>query len=558
VDVNKNLNINAHFQGAQASQGIDKLKSSIKGLTGVLGYAAGGLAFMELTKRVINLDSEMIKLRQAGMLTADTMIQLKKQVFSVALASKTGTDEILKMSTAALTTSHDIGFVTRNMKFMADVANATGMDMGSLGGYLGDLQLQTKLTDKGFQDLVGRMVSMSHMPGVESGFEKLAPDMGQIAKTFITQGGNPSKLFDMFTVAAFTKNPSRLARSMIKTLSTIKFADVMELGLKESDLKNFDVMKIIEAVTKRIPTAEGRAKYFRKIFGFSTVDIQAIELHKSELQHAKDTANLGDVAKLAAEKTEGLASSLAVLKVIGDKFADSALTPYLEKLASAISKMAGDPNLDKYLQWVKDVAIAFVGWKVITGLLGGIGSIAGVFGAGKTGGKPGLGLGQLGTSTNPMYVIVAGNTGLGGGVPGMTGKGGAALEMLSSGVIGSIATVALPVVGMIMAGYFAHQAVQKQLMSEKAYNDRGADNLVDPITGRVYRPHAPTEAEKYPLFTGTNAPGFVGPPRPNDAGATVNFFPGSVVLQDETGKQRPLKVVKKQMRVTHTPTQDNY
>jgi hypothetical protein len=201
----------------------------------------------------------------------------------------------------------------------------------------------------------------------------------------------------------------------------------------------------------------------------------------------KKSGDLSTIYADAATQAQTLQSALNRIAAVTLKIADSAMAQVLKDFSKQIEKLANDPNLPKFIDWATKAAVAITGlwvamnaFKMAKGLValgGAIGSIV-MPGKGAPGAGGGLGglLGPGGSPANPMYVVIVG--GGGGGIPGVPGAGGGAAKGIVAGAAAALNTpfiaAALPIAGMVGAGYFAHEQYMKTALAEKAAREDAA------------------------------------------------------------------------------------
>lgn len=363
----KDMNIVANFIGEQFSHGVKKAEHELKhleqtaksikppsllskfGFTAAgIGIAAAGVALIEGSKRVIDMDTALIKLRNTGKLSASEMMTWKNQIFDVALASHTTTDDVTKLSTAALASSHNAKFVSSEMGFMANMLNATGADADQLGESLGEMSKESGLTGQAFEEMVGKLVSTSHMAGVEESFTKMLPNFPKMIRTIKTLNPNASmeQIRSYLTMGMFSPSPEAFDKAMRKMQTTLSTKAKQFLKLSPDVAKNLDFKGVIDAIDKASPDIQKRMKAMTEIFGKDAFNLNYMKEHWEEFDNAVKNANVGDALAMGAAKAQGLAGAMNVLSVMGDKFADAGLTPALQEISKAITSMPKDEMND--------------------------------------------------------------------------------------------------------------------------------------------------------------------------------------------------------------------
>lgn len=351
----KKLDIIGSFKGENLINGLKKtqvevrvLKDAVKGFSSAIGASAGAFAVYQMSKKVIELDSAMVKLRNTGHLSAGEMYGWKNNIFDVAQATGNTVDDVTKLSTAALSSSHNAKFVSQEMGFMSKMMAASGVSAEVLGENLGDISKESGLTGKAFEEMIGKLVGTSAMAGVETNFEKLLPDIPSLIRTFKADPShNPAKLGEFLTMAMFTPNPMAMNKGLRQMQRTLTKADLRFLKLTPKDMADMDFKKVIDAVDKATTDPQKRANILQKIFGKGSFDIGLMTRDWDKFTAAVKGGTLASALEMADNKAHSLSGSFNALSTIGLRFADSALSPALDAIAKSLQEI--DPETIKEL-----------------------------------------------------------------------------------------------------------------------------------------------------------------------------------------------------------------
>lgn len=503
-----------------AIKAIGRLKREVIGL----GAAALGIkGFKDMVVGVAAFNERLMRMKFSADLTNQQLVTMKDNLFRVSFATGESVDNLQSMSEAALKVSKNSAWVNANLKTMGQVSMVVGSSEG-VGEFLSTIGTKAKLSGDALKDFAFRLISLSQQKGIKISAKDFIPMATNILNSLslAMPGASSAQLQDAVMKAMFLNNPQSVVRAQRKLFAMLgkdkKSQQLVALGFKEGS--SVGVFELIDAVMKKFKGNKTLATGFIAAnFGPAALELSKLITEYDAYAEAQKKADPTKIAKQAKEAGDDWEGALTRMKTAGKLFADIHLAGPIEKLGKAISNGALWTDLEKLKIWMKaigDMALwvggAIAAWKIFK-------FVEGVVGKGGKGGGGILGGMALGTEANPMWVRMAGMGPLGGGpgtsaINGAKVLGAAAAEWIGGLGAGGIAAIALPVAGMVIAGYFANKAITEARKAEEAYNARSTDNLIDPATGKVYRPHAQTDAEKYNLFSDTpsNSPVFtIGP-----------------------------------------------
>ena len=307
------------------------------------GIAAIGFSVYKAAKNVMEMDTAMIKLQNSGRLTATELPAWSEQIYRVAAANGFAAEKVAELSTEALKASHNTAFVSDQMDFMAKMANATGIPVGELGKYLGDVNRETGLTGDAFKEMMGKLAAMSTMTGVESDFAKLLPNMPALIRTYLqTNKGDIKGLSNYLGLAMFSPDPAQLNKNIQTLVRKMTPALRGALQLSKKDIETFDLQKIVGNIDKLAPDIEAKMGLLQQVFGKNSFNISYMTDHWKEFTEAVATGNLNTFLELAKNKSDSMASSFQSLATAGEHFADLSLGPAMKGLAEAIHEIPMD------------------------------------------------------------------------------------------------------------------------------------------------------------------------------------------------------------------------
>jgi hypothetical protein len=357
----RNLDIIGRWRGEQLTTGIRGVNTQLgqlhlraKSFTSTTGllqttlgrtglWAAAGFAIYSASKKVIDMDTAMVKLQNSGHLTATEMPAWREQIYHVAMANHMAAESISELSTAALKASHNTAFVNDEMDFMAKMANATGIPVSELGEYLGTVNRETRLTGKAFEEMMGKLASMSAMTGVETDFAKLLPSMPALIRTYVSENkGSMAGLGNFLSLAMFSPSPTQLNKNIQTMVRKMQPPLRQALHLTEKDVESFDLSKIVENIDKLAPNVSAKADLLQQVFGRGALNIQYMTDHWDDFKRAVATGNVNTMLELAKNKSESMASSFQTLATAAGHLGDVTLAPAIKALSDSLKSFDTD------------------------------------------------------------------------------------------------------------------------------------------------------------------------------------------------------------------------
>lgn len=480
------------------SRSLSSLASPLTGLLTGAGIIAAG-------REVIKFEDSLRSMGRSAGLTKVQVLTMKQAIQESSMASGAATEEVSSLSASALRVSKDFGFVTENMTRMSGAMKGAGVSGEAMGEFFGYLHGQLGMTGKEAEDMAAKLFSLSQQKGVETKFSEFMPNAGKMIEDYKNAFPNAKakEVGDFLSQELFIGNSGVLLKAqqmVFKNLGKNK-SEVKALGFKGAP----QVMQVIEKLIKGAKDETTAMAALYPIFGKTSAELFKLVTGYKEYKDAMANIDPSALGKASKDAGEDFTSSLNKLKTAFLMVADTALVPLIEKLSKWTSTLTADKveayieTLKKLIPVVKTLTVLYAAWKGFEIVKG----IAGSFGVARQG-KGGLGLGQLGTASNPMFVTVVGGgltgTGAGGGIPGL-GKGG--LGGLSpAALLGALPPVALAGIAtaLVGAGLFGAWKINQDYIKSQG---GGAEQWKGPPEQ--------TEAEKYNLFNPPSSPGNMTP-----------------------------------------------
>jgi len=306
--------------------------------------AAGFLAF----KTVEMVGKFEDGIRRVGInagLSASKMMQLKEGLLDVS--SGASTEEMMQLSKSFLDVNKNSDFYLRNLKYITALQEASGASGADLGKALGDLMLDSKMTDEQFKAMTATMLKFSQGKFSKMSFAEILPNAKQmLAAARLAYGPNAStkQIQDFMTTAMFTGSPQALAKAMIKMKTNPLVSRMMtSIG---ADVSKDTLGTILAKAQAHGASIVGIGQLFGKqgIAGLERLINQTKEWQDA-MASAGGTAE--DVLGQADEKSKGFEGSMNRLNKVFLTLADSALAPVLQQVADSLSKV--DPESIKAL-----------------------------------------------------------------------------------------------------------------------------------------------------------------------------------------------------------------
>ena len=290
----------------------------------------------ESVGEVVEFENSMHKLKQTmGLSTAETL-GLKMAIFDVGMATGVAVKSLQAIAQGAWDASHDIAFVTKNLKFMAELSEQTGGDPGEIGKGMGEIAQETGWASDEIEHFLKTLTVFGREKGVKMNMKTLFPDIRNSLNTFKLM--NPKASFDQYRKYFFetmwTGSPEAMNKAYLAMLK--KGGVLAQLGF---DLKKAipDVGTVIEAIFRQHGNSEARKRFLGEVFGTKSIkDLQNLINNLEGLRKAEAAA---DPNNFGSEEPS-LEKSLNKVNAAMLKIADSAFEKPLTDLAEQLSKLA--------------------------------------------------------------------------------------------------------------------------------------------------------------------------------------------------------------------------
>ena len=463
-----------HNMGKVWSAAVNKLANPFVGMV-----TGGGILLA--AKHVADMDMRLLRYKQSARLSTEESIKFNTQLRQQATVSGVATESLLGYANAMQRTGRDSKFVSDNMKLASSIMQATGASGEAVGDAMGKMHEEYKATGPEIEKAMSTLYSVGQSKGSEMSLAEFMPKAEDFVERFkqMNPTGSFKELNDYIATAMFTGNPEAMEGAMRSLHKKTGINVVKALGLQSGA----GVLEVANAIKRAFPgddkdSAAKRVNLELQAFGKSGGAMDKLVNESEDFTKTLKEADPAQMMKDSAEATKTAASAMTRLADMGDRIAASGLGKMMTDFGNAMASIPAE----KLNLLVKLGTGAAIGGAGIIGIAKVISMAQGVMGlmGGKAGGHVGLGLGLGASPATPMYVVVVGP---GGGLPsvgGAAGKAGAAEGILGSvgtGTLSTIASVALPVMGMVAAGYFAHEAYMNKTAGSTSRENIGAVNL---------------------------------------------------------------------------------
>jgi hypothetical protein len=451
----KDIDIRFNTISDPAIKEIGKVKSEIVSL----GVAILGLkSFKDAVMDVGKFNDSLMRTKFSANLTSTELVKLKDSLYSAALQTGNTSESMLKMGQDALTASKDVDFVNKNLKLMGQISSVVGSEEG-VGKFLSEIHEKTKLSGKALQDFAFELISFSQQKGVKISSKDLISGGGDLIEQLYKAmpGASSSQYKTAVEQATFIGFQTYMsAQKKIARLIGAQRSFINPQGregpLGAMGFSEKQAITVADVIGRAMKMAGGDAKKAQNIlsavFKGQSLDISRLIIDYGKYTEAQKKADPSKVATQAEEASVSFDAAMNDMHTAGKLFAQTELAKPIEELSKWITNFTKNTNADQMKVWMKEVrdlaleiGVAFAAWKIFKFGQG----IARAFGKG---GKGGVGIGQLGTMTNPMYVIQVGSSGeslpgMGGGLGGIGGlvrTGGPIAAAIVTGIVLGVGT----------------------------------------------------------------------------------------------------------------------
>jgi hypothetical protein len=333
-------------------------KTLVSGKWSMFGGVIAGAAIYETIKKVGEFDDKVRRLAiDSGMTTAE-MLAMKQQILETGMRTGVATDDLTSMSSAAYKTSKNIGFVKDELGFMAKIAQASGASGDVVGAALGEMQRESGLTGKAFEDMVTKLGAFGATKGARMSLAQFLPHAGSLLQyaKLLAKTGAIKDIGRVMIEGEFTGAPAAVEKAYRTMYGKGKNLKLMHmLGLKQGAT----LVDAVQAVFKKIKPEKQQAA-FAMLFGAkSYAGLEPIITSVKELAEAEKEAAGIDFLGRANEQSKSFSASMNRLSAAFMTIADTSLAPIMDELSKSIAKI--DPEAIKaFAQVLGTLAIAAV------------------------------------------------------------------------------------------------------------------------------------------------------------------------------------------------------
>ena len=465
------------FTNAVKSE-FQSTKNLLTGRFSLLGGLVTGAAIYKTIKDVAAFDDSVRRLATDTDMTTAQMLQFKQKILDVGIETGVSTSSITELSKSAYEGSHNMQFVNKELKFMATYAQATGAPVSEIGRAFGELSRE--MTPDKFEAAMKFIYAFGETKGARMDAKDFLPQAGSLLKaaSVYVKTGELKNVNTMMAEAQFSGSP-RSVMMAYRTMHKYTKKELASIGITGAT----SLTEAMGMVLKK-----GGTRALVKMFGRNAVQsLQPLIMDAENFNKSLEKASKNQELNTGNART--FSAAMERLHATWLSIADTQLSGPIQDLSDWITKISTNGELKNWISEAKvglaglkavvvDIGIAFAAWKIFK-----MGEA--VYGAFSKKGKGGVGAGGLGIQQ--VYVVNMPGSGFGGpgGLPGKAAGGIGALGTAGKAWIaslgaGGIASVLLPVTGMVVAAVYAHEKSMNRQLSEQARTADLNKGLTDP------------------------------------------------------------------------------
>lgn len=343
----------------------------VRNVVGNYGGAVIGYGMYKVTQDIVNMDKALVRLRiDSGMSATETM-RFKEAVYNTAIATGQTTDDIIKLSQSSFESSKSIGFVNKELAFMAKVMAASGAEAGALGEAIGSIHEKTGATGKEIEDFISQLYSFGKTTGKEQTLKQILPNIPQMLTTIksIAPQAGLAQIGEYITGSMFLENPAFLEKAVRRMASGQGQKVLGALGMRTKQGELPSLFKVVDRIMKSGPRS---LDLMQKVFGRNELFVRKLVTEYDAFNKAMQESKVNKVFDDASISAHSLSGSFNNLQTAARKFGDAALTGGINKIAEAFSKMSSDDvnNIAKAFEFGgKAIAKSIEGWLKLLGYI---------------------------------------------------------------------------------------------------------------------------------------------------------------------------------------------
>ena len=359
------------YSGLRTRMNTGLKRMIINPLTGL----AAGAGVMMLGKQLIDFDSKLMRVGIQGNLSSKQMTKLREAIVETGIATGQSREEILAGIDAIVERTGNIEFASKIKHDMAIASTATGAAMADMGALASNLNQKFGILDTQIMEAFDTLTIQGKagaftLQNMASMGERLFAAAGRLG---LKDLGALREFGALMQVARMGTGSSEQATTSIeRILANIidKQDQIRKLGFNvftgQLDKEGNKQFKSLPEILKGVITAaKGDEKILGRIFGeegirgVSTLarvwrETRGFDIYDKLVNADADRA--GEIMRDFARYSTTASFKLSVMREIGKKFADKALSKPIDEMTKSLNALLNNPErLKEFEQAFEDI-----------------------------------------------------------------------------------------------------------------------------------------------------------------------------------------------------------